>query len=246
MYSKIPVPGFKWKDDDMAHSLVFFPFVGIVIGALVTVLNVLPVSAVLPVAVRIIITMLIPLVITGGFHADGFMDTEDALNSHASPERKLEILKDPHIGAFAVISLVKWSLIFCAAITALLLNEKSDVKVTGALGMIFVISRCLSGITSLLLRKARKDGMLYEESSGRQKGVLTALLLQLAAACIYVMWLSAVYGGVIILTFALCTVGYRFTAYRGFGGVTGDTAGFFLCVSEIIAAAVLAVMVYIF
>ena len=45
----------------------------------------------------------IPLLVTGGFHLDGYMDTMDALHSYQKKEKKLEILKDPHIGAFSVI-----------------------------------------------------------------------------------------------------------------------------------------------
>ena len=46
------------------------------------------------------------LLVTGGIHMDGYMDTMDALHSYGSREKKLEILKDSHIGAFAVIMTV--------------------------------------------------------------------------------------------------------------------------------------------
>ena len=48
--------------------------------------------------------MAIPLMITGGFHVDGFMDTMDAFHSYQEKEQKLNILKDSHIGAFAAVS----------------------------------------------------------------------------------------------------------------------------------------------
>ena len=141
LYSKIPMPRFEWKDDDMAHSLTFFPFVGAVIGAVICLLNCISPFNTLPVAVRIILSILVPLIITGGFHVDGFMDTEDAMNSYAPKEKKLEILKDAHIGAFAVISLVKWLLTYSAAITTIFLSDKFSYRVVVILGMTFVISR---------------------------------------------------------------------------------------------------------
>ena len=55
---------------------------------------------------------LIPLLLTGGIHLDGFMDTVDALKSHAAPEKKRAILKDPHAGAFAVIGLAAYLLLW--------------------------------------------------------------------------------------------------------------------------------------
>ena len=112
LYSRIPMPRFTWEEDDMAHSLMFFPLVGAVIGALIWVINVPSFMSEIPMAVKVMLTILAPILVTGGFHLDGFMDTEDALNSYAVREKKLEILKDPHTGAFAVISLVKWMLIY--------------------------------------------------------------------------------------------------------------------------------------
>lgn len=50
------------------------------------------------------------LLITGGIHIDGYMDTMDAVHSYGNREKKLEILKDSHIGAFAVIMLVTYVL----------------------------------------------------------------------------------------------------------------------------------------
>ena len=73
------MPRFEWKDDDMAHSLTFFPFVGAVIGAVICLLNCISPFNTLPVAVRIILSILVPLIITGGFHVDGFMDCSDAI-----------------------------------------------------------------------------------------------------------------------------------------------------------------------
>ena len=52
-----------------------------------------------------------PVIITGGIHLDGFVDTMDAINSYQPIERKLEILKDSHIGAFALISCVTYFII---------------------------------------------------------------------------------------------------------------------------------------
>lgn len=93
MYSKIPVPQLEWKDQDMKYVLCFFPWVGAVIG-LVTMLwgiicNNLSIGRVLYTTVG----TAIPLLVTGGFHVDGFMDSMDAFHSYQSRERKLEILR---------------------------------------------------------------------------------------------------------------------------------------------------------
>ena len=75
---------------------------------------------------------IIPILITGGFHIDGFMDTQDAINSYKPREKKLEILKDPHIGAFAVISLLAYSIFWAGAMA--LFQEKISVPPHRACG----------------------------------------------------------------------------------------------------------------
>nr|WP_044915454.1 adenosylcobinamide-GDP ribazoletransferase [Butyrivibrio sp. WCE2006] len=245
MYSKIPMPVFEWKEDDMAHSLTFFTFVGAVMGAVVLLLNSFDPLMKLPVAVRIILTILTPILITGGFHLDGFMDTEDALNSYASKERKLEILKDSHIGAFAVISLLKWYLIYAAAVTAILLSPKCDTRLIVILGLTFVISRAASAFTSLTFKKAKKEGMLYEETKNNQKGTVFFNLFIFLISCGGMIYAKPLYGAATVLAFLAHTLYYKRKIYKEFGGVTGDTAGFFVTTGEIVTAAVLAIVVYL-
>ena len=112
MYSKIPMPQFQWKDEDMRYALCFFPWVGAVIGVLWYLWQWLCDRFTVGTLCYAAVGAAIPLLVTGGFHVDGFLDTCDALHSYQSRERKLEILKDSHIGAFAVIMLALYGLIF--------------------------------------------------------------------------------------------------------------------------------------
>ena len=54
----------------------------------------------------------LPVLVSGGIHTDGFIDTVDALSSYGDKEKKLEILKDPHTGAFAIIGAIMYYLLF--------------------------------------------------------------------------------------------------------------------------------------
>ena len=102
-YSRIPVPQVAWTDENRKYSMCFFPLIGAVIGLLLwgwlALCDVLGFGALLRGAVG----ALLPILVTGGIHMDGFMDTSDALASWQSPEKRLEILKDSHVGAFAVL-----------------------------------------------------------------------------------------------------------------------------------------------
>ena len=117
------------------------------------------------------------------------MDTEDAMNSYASKEKKLEILKDSHIGAFSVISLIKWLLAYAAAVSAVLLSDKCTSKIMVIFGLTFVMSRGLSGLTSLLLKKAKETGMLYEETKNKQRGTVICLSVQFILACLVMIFM---------------------------------------------------------
>lgn len=79
----------------------------------------------LPVFAETLFWAAVPLLITGGFHVDGFMDVQDAFNSYKPKEEKLKILKDPHIGAFEVISLGILVLLYIS-FTYLLLETKNN------------------------------------------------------------------------------------------------------------------------
>ena len=103
-YSRIPMPPVAWKPENRRYALCFFPLVGVVIGAIFLLWK--KIGACLTVSPFLdgAVAALIPLAVTGGIHMDGFCDTVDARASWADREKKLSILKDPHIGSFAVLA----------------------------------------------------------------------------------------------------------------------------------------------
>ena len=101
MFSALPVPQFEWNEKNMRYAMCAFPLIGLVCGGLWCLCGVLP----LPGLARAAAFCLVPVAVTGGIHLDGYADTSDALSSYGDREKKLEILKDSHCGAFAVIRL---------------------------------------------------------------------------------------------------------------------------------------------
>ena len=116
MYSRIPMPRFNWNSKDMKYHLIFFPWVGAVIGGLEYGWQKLSYEFNISYIVFTLIALVIPVIVTGGFHVDGYMDTSDALASWGDKEKRLEILKDSHVGAFAVIRLITLGIILFSAI----------------------------------------------------------------------------------------------------------------------------------
>ena len=146
MYSKIPMPQFEWKEEDMKHVLCFFPWIGIVIGLCLYFWRLLCDRFGIRNLCYVFIGTAIPLLLTGGFHVDGFMDTMDAFHSYQPKERKLEILKDSHIGAFAVIRLLVYSAVYFAALFWMAEQGKEQAFLLFA--GIFYLSRILRNACS--------------------------------------------------------------------------------------------------
>ena len=73
LYSRIPMPNFRWEEDDMKNSLMFFPLVGVIIGFVEVVAYQLCKYFELHHMASVVVMLIIPIGITGGFHLDGFM-----------------------------------------------------------------------------------------------------------------------------------------------------------------------------
>lgn len=232
MYSKIPMPRFEWDSEDMKYHLIFFPWVGAVIGCLEYLLLLVFEKYHIPQYAFGALAMVIPLVITGGFHVDGFMDTEDALSSWKTKEERLEILKDPHIGAFSVIHLAMIGLVLFASLCVM------DEKGFAGWCFSFFIARALSGICVVKAKKAKADGLLHTEAKTAGENVVCFFLVVELLGCmafeIIINPLCALLQGIVAL---VMTFVYLWGANKNFGGVTGDLAGWFVVVTEVVMAA---------
>lgn len=230
MYSRIPVPRVEWTEQDMKYALCFFPVVGVVEGILFTAMWLILERVGFGVLFQAAILTAVPVLVTGGIHVDGFLDTMDALSSWQPKERKLEILKDSHTGAFAIIGGVTYFILYLGAV-----SEISEFRIVVMVGMGFVLSRILSAGALVTLRGAKKDGMAYAFMSAAHKRITRSvmaleLLLVIWAMCSY--WLMGAL--VMIIIAAGAWLYYRYLSYKEFGGITGDLAGFFLQVCELL------------
>ncbi|OUQ61156.1 adenosylcobinamide-GDP ribazoletransferase [Flavonifractor sp. An112] len=230
MYSKVPMPRVDWEKKALSWALCFFPLVGAVIGAVLygwmALARYLGFSPLFFAA----FALLIPIALSGGIHLDGFCDTCDALSSHQSRERKLEILKDSHTGAFAIICCGLYLLVFFAC--------WSEVAASGRAALVLalgpVLSRSLSGLFAVTLPNARGTGLLATFTdtmdTAKARGVMVIWVVVCVAA---MLWLDLWTGGAALLGAGLACLYYRVMSQRQFGGVTGDLAGFFLQICEL-------------
>lgn len=222
MYSKIPMPRIEWKEKNMKYVLCYFPFVGLVIGLLSMGCFWICEKWNMGKIFTTSILTILPLLVTGGIHMDGFLDTLDAKSSYRSREDKLRILEDPNVGAFAVIYGIIYILL-CFGLFSEVTKAEMNFVVVG-----YVFSRILSGVSVVTLKKAKKDGMLATTSEHANKSVKWILILEcIFCAGIYIA-IHPIMGMVCVLAGILVFLYYCCMAYRLFGGVTGDLAGYFL------------------
>jgi adenosylcobinamide-GDP ribazoletransferase len=238
MYSKIPMPRTEWKQENMKYSICFFPVVGVVCGALLYAWSIICMSCGFGQVCFALVGAVLPVLVTGGIHVDGFMDTADALHSYAEREKKLEILKDPHIGAFSVIALVCYFLLCVAGLT-----QVSQAEQVELLAVSFVLSRTLSGLSLVWFPAAKKDGLLYSFASTAHRRIVRVVLGVLFALCVLLAaWIQPVTGSLMALAAVGVWVYYYAMSKRQFGGITGDLAGYFLCLCELVCVLVVGLL----
>ena len=227
-FSSIPMPQVPWTKSNMQYLMAAFPLVGVAVGgacllwfAICGKLGVGPI-------VRGVGITLLPLAVSGGIHMDGFADVVDAQASHAEPAEKRRILKDPHVGAFAVMGICAYMLLYFAC--ACELDERLAILVA----CIPVTSRSLAGLAALCWPVSGKSGMLASIRESTRMGVTrAALALQLALAVAAMLCGSPVVGGVAIVVAGLVFAwAWRFSI-KQFGGLSGDLVGFCLQVLEL-------------
>ena len=229
MYSRIPVPKVEWNEKNRRYSLCFFPFIGIVVGALLIgwrfICDKLDIGQVL----FAVVAAAVPVLVTGGIHLDGYCDVTDAVSSYASKERRLEILSDPRVGAFAVIYLALYLLLQFGFYT-----EVFTYRTLLIIGIGFILSRALSAMAAITFKSAKKQGTLQSFVKPAHKKFSVVFLSSIIIMCaVGMIILSPVQGISCVMLSGAAMLYYRRSAYKNFGGITGDTEGWFLQICEI-------------
>lgn len=237
MYSRIPVPQVQWTKERMKYAMCFFPLIGAVIGLMEYGAILLFRTMGFPFLAQIL-PVVIPVAVTGGIHMDGLLDVIDAKSSHGETEKKLEILKDPHTGAFAIIGCGIYFLLYLA-----FFMEMRPVMIP-AFCITFVITRALSGLSVVTFPMAKKSGLAAAFSDGAHKRVVGTVMVLYLIISLIAIWLftgAFAVSGVIAISFVVFLYYYHMSK-REFGGITGDLAGYFLQVLELVLVMGLAIL----
>ena len=205
--TRIPTPQVRdFKPDDLSRAAVWFPLVGLIIGALVAAAVVA--GAWLDPWLGALAGLVVWVWITGALHLDGLSDMADALGAaHRDPARFLEVLKDPHTGTFGVVVIV------IAIVAKLVLLARAD---PWAIALVAAWARLGTlGWTLWVPPLAAGSGERFAWQLRPYQVWLWALALSAASA-----WLAPP-----LLLAPLALIGYAVWLKRRLGGMTGDCLG---------------------
>ncbi len=230
-FTRIPVPWMLPKEAFPKASW-HLPLIGwLLFSVLAAVLHAF--GDLLPDDALIFLCLLLPILVTGGMHEDGLADAADGLFGGQTPERRLQIMKDPTVGSFGVIALC---LLLLGEYLALK-NISSGLRLQ-ALAFALPVSRCfavllLKALPYLSSEKSRAAAYIQPASLG----FLWTILWTLPA----LLWLPS-FNMSLLLVALLSFASIWWLCRQKLGGVTGDCLGAAVKVNELVLLWTIAIL----
>lgn len=233
MFCAIPFPCKVWDEEARSKMLLCLPIVGLEMGAIWWGLAWVARFFSLPPLVKGLLLAVYPFLVTGLIHLDGFMDVTDAVKSCRDLPRRREILKDSHVGSFAVIHV---ALLILAQFT--LFASLPEEAPLGVLCLIPGVSRCGSALAVTALPAMSTSQYAGQKRNRGQIWLLGGMLgmLLLTGVCLWGKYGLVPMGVLAGSGFALRR------GYRSLEGMNGDIAGYALTLGELCGAAVYALI----
>lgn len=229
MFCALPFPWHGWEEKARDRMLSCLPVIGLEIGLIWFGIGHLVAALNLPKMLCAAIICAAPYFLTGFMHLDGFMDVTDAVRSYRSLERRREILKDSHVGSFAVIAVALLLLFQFAACT-----EITPEKL-GALPLIPVVSRCCSVLAINWLPP-------METSQYANRKTHWVLPLVMLAAAIGFGFFEGISVGVTLVAVVAGFLLALHRAYHSLQGMNGDISGYCISLGELAGLCMIAII----
>jgi adenosylcobinamide-GDP ribazoletransferase len=225
LLSRLPLR--STSHDRGARAAWAYPVAGMVIGGLAALAGALAQWAGLPPPLVALVALALLVICTGALHEDGLADSADGLWGGWTRERRLEIMKDSHIGTYGVIALVlslgaRWSALW-------LLFAESPATATGAILASAALSRAVMPCVMTLLPHARETGLSH--SHGRPRRRTAAVGLGIAFG-VTILLTGAPGLWAVISALIVASLAARIARVR-IGGQTGDILGATQQIAEI-------------
>lgn len=222
----VPLKIKDFSQQNIGRAMVYFPFVGLLLGLFLSGANELVLTLNLSALVTNTILVVVLIMITGGMHLDGLCDTVDAFLSGKPKDEMLIIMRDPHIGVMGVLSLISAILLKIG-----LLSSVSTASKLMAILLMCVLSRWSAVLSMFLFPYARQEGKAKVFIDGMN---LKIFILATITAFIFAFLIWQVKGLLALLIIFGCTYLSGKIISRKIGGITGDTIGATIELTEII------------
>ena len=232
MFCGIPLPFFIWEEKYISLMVANLPLIGLLIGTLWWLVGLLLLFLGAPLMLTAAIMTITPFFIAGFIHLDGFMDTSDAHLSRRNLEDRLRILKDPNVGAFAVVMLAILFLLQFAAMHTIMENGRHLALFIS----ISVISRCCSAFSIFTLRHMPTSNYIKNINGSYKVIVLFIAVIGFVFSYIYAGIFALIVLAAVVLGFILAIR----VVYKSFEGISGDLLGYSLVIGELFGLITLA------
>ncbi len=223
-----------WTEQGFGKSVKYFPAVGAVLGLICAGVVVAVNQLCLPLFTGAIGFATL-IILTGGIHCDGLMDSADGLFSGREREKILLIMKDSRAGSFGVVAMILVAVLEVSTLTEL--ARLSTWWLCAAIYSAPIIARLMMVVTIGAFPYARADGMgkAFAKFTTRRTILFAAgetLLLLLPLVVSEMFFLSAAVASVVALI-----VAWKFASFstEKIGGVTGDIYGAITTLAELSA-----------
>ena len=216
----------EWDTANLRRSLMWFglvgAFIGVILAGAMTLFNRFDLIP----AVSAIIILLIWIFITGGMHIDGISDMADGFFSMRDKEKTLEIMKDSHVGAFGVITIVFLLLIKFEMLKEFIIIEKNVWLII----LPPTIARIAAGLVLSFYETTKKSGLGYtfHSSDPRIFWAIGFIVTLIISSILNIK--SLIFIGIAILVSNLMAL----WAKKKIGGLNGDIYGAIVETVEVI------------
>lgn len=231
MFCSLPVPCKKWDEECRPYMLIFLPLIGLEIGLLWFGMEWLASFVQMPAALSACLMCGFPYLVTGFMHLDGFMDVTDAVCSWRDLERRREILKDSHVGSFAVVWCIFLILAGFAAFSSLEMTTVHPILI-----LIPVLSRCLS---ALAIMTGKPMNTSQYAQINYPKWHQAAVILVGIVGIVFGMAALGITGACLLGEVIIYGIAWK-KSTDSLQGMNGDISGYCICISELGAVIILA------
>lgn len=238
LYSIIPMPKIKWDENSIKYSFCFIPAIGFVTSLFSILWYNISKHLEINVLLYSSIASIIDVLISGAIHLDGFIDTSDAIFSCEEKEKKIEILKDPHVGAFGIVCAIIYFLVSLGVFSEIYSKSVNIYMII----LPYTLSRLLGAYSIIAIKPAKNSGLAYTFYSMNNKNAVKIIFIFYALASTIILFFAfkSIIPFTILVSLIIYFLIFKIYTIRNFGGFTGDLAGFSISTFELISIAIIA------